>query len=51
VLYGQTAPPERKEPKQRLGKKEAAQLAAQNPDQGSRLGQLMARRQGTELPN
>lgn len=41
MLYGQTAPV--KEPK--LGKKESALVDAKNPDQGSRLGQLMARRQ------
>lgn len=29
----------------KLGKKEAAELAAQNPDPGSSLGELMARRQ------
>jgi hypothetical protein len=49
MLYGQNAPPE-KEPK--LGKKEAAALAAQNPDAGTPLGELMAQRQqGDRRPN
>ena len=49
MLYGQTVQPQKpplapKEPK--LGKKEQALLAAQQPDIGSTLGELMARRQG-----
>ncbi len=44
MLYGQAPPPAAKEPK--LGKKEAALAAAQRPDRGSTLGELMARRQG-----
>ncbi|MPZ41297.1 MAG: hypothetical protein GEU95_25275, partial [Rhizobiales bacterium] len=52
MLYGQTQQPQRqssmKEPK--LGKKEAAALAAQNPDPETPLGDLMARRQQS-LPN
>jgi hypothetical protein len=43
MLYGQNAPPPVKEPK--LGKKEAALLAAREPDTGTTLGELMARRQ------
>lgn len=46
MLYGQTARPQppakAKAPK--LGKKEAALQAAQHPDPGSTLGELMARR-------
>ena len=44
MLYGQTErPAASKAPK--LGKKEAALAAAQQPDRGNRLGDLMARRQ------
>jgi len=53
MLYGHTAKPADSANKAakptKLGKKEAAALAAQNPDRGSVLGDLVARRQG--LPN
>jgi hypothetical protein len=49
MTYGQSAPPEPKEPK--LGKKEQALAAAQQPDTGTSLGELMARRQATDRPN
>jgi hypothetical protein len=49
MLYGQNAPPPVKEPK--LGKKEAALLAAREPDTGTTLGELMARRQQGEKFN
>ena len=52
MIYGHTAKPV--EPAkvakpEKLGKKEAAARAAQNPDRGSVLGDLIAQRQG--LPN
>lgn len=51
MLYGQTQPPgskkDEKEPK--LGKKDQALAAAQQPDTGTRLGELMARRQGGRM--
>lgn len=48
MTYGQTARPEvAKEPK--LGKKEAALVAAQQPDTGTTLGDLMAKRQDETL--
>lgn len=53
MVYGQAAPlptgkqKAAKEPK--LGKKEAAIAAAQKPDVGTPLGELMARRQGTSV--
>jgi hypothetical protein len=50
MLYGQTRPPDAvpaKVPK--LGKKEAALAAAQQPDTGTTLGELMARRQGDAI--
>ncbi|WP_245313826.1 hypothetical protein [Bradyrhizobium elkanii] len=48
MLYGQQRPaaPADKPAAERLGKKDAAIVAAQNPNTGSRLGELMARRQG-----
>lgn len=47
MLYGQTQQPRQQEVKQpKLGKKEAALVAAQNPNTESTLGELMARRQG-----
>ena len=49
MLYGQNTPPKpsKKETKPaKLGKKEEALLAAQQPDTGTTLGELMARRQG-----
>jgi hypothetical protein len=53
MLYGHTAKPAESAAMPakpaKLGKKEAAALAAQNPDRGSVLGDLVARRQG--LPN
>jgi len=51
MLYGQAAAPSKPEKPPRLGKKEAAALAAENPDTGSTLGELMARRQSGERPN
>jgi len=49
MLYGQTARPQQQKPAKepKLGKKEAALAAAQNPDTGSTLGELMAKRQGS----
>ncbi len=45
MIYGQTSRPEA--PKEsKLGKKEAALVAARHPDTGTTLGDLMARRQG-----
>jgi hypothetical protein len=54
MTYGQRsrpqAAPTKKEPK--LGKKEAAELAAQQPDRSTTLGDLMAQRQVDDgLPN
>jgi hypothetical protein len=49
MLYGQPRPAEAKEP--RLGKKEAALAAAQRPDTGTALGELMALRQAPDRPN
>jgi hypothetical protein len=57
MLYGHAARPagsakpatQPKAPK--LGKKEAAAMAAKNPDRSSTLGELIARRQGGRLPN
>jgi hypothetical protein len=50
MVYGQTArprggKPEKPAKQQKLGKKEEALLAAQQPDTGPALGELMARRQ------
>ncbi|MCK1684261.1 hypothetical protein IVA87_33965 [Bradyrhizobium sp. 147] len=51
MLYGQTAPQPRKPDADKpakapkVGKKEAAVIEAHTPDQGSTLGELMARRQ------
>ena len=55
MLYGHAARPagptatQPKVPK--LGKKEAAAIAAKNPDRSSTLGELIARRQAGNLPN
>jgi hypothetical protein len=57
MLYGHAAHPagsakpatQPKVPK--LGKKEAAAMAAKNPDRSSTLGELIARRQCGNLPN
>jgi hypothetical protein len=49
MLYGHTAQladPVKPVKPEKLGKKEAAARAAQNPDRGSVLGDLVARRQG-----
>jgi hypothetical protein len=47
MIYGQTAPPEAKAEKApKLGKKEQALADALEPDTGTTLGELMARRQG-----
>lgn len=52
MLFGQTEQPRKPEKPPKLGKKEAAALAAQNPDSGTPLGELMARRQsGADKPN
>ncbi|ETR75061.1 hypothetical protein X566_20085 [Afipia sp. P52-10] len=48
MTFGQTAPPSQPDKpvkEQKLGKKEAAKVAAHQPDTGSTLGQLMAHRQ------
>lgn len=45
MLYGQAAQPSKPEKPAKLGKKEAAVVAAHQPDRGNRLGELMARRQ------
>lgn len=47
--FGQASPPDRSAPEKKLGKKEAALAAAQKPDAGTPLGELMARRQGEQL--
>lgn len=51
MLYGQTSrPPSPTKPKPiKLGKKEAERQAAQQPDLGTPLGELMARRQGQQV--
>lgn len=52
MLYGQSAPPEK--PKEvKLGKREAALLAAKHPDTGTTLGELIAQRRndGQQRPN
>lgn len=49
MQYGQTSRPPQADKPQKLGKKEEALLSAQKPDPGTPLGELMARRQGTEL--
>lgn len=46
MLYGQAVQPQAPEKPPKLGKKEAALAAAQNPDTGTPMGDLMARRQG-----
>jgi hypothetical protein len=46
MLFGQTSQPRKPEKVTKLGKKEQALVAAQNPDAGSTLGNLMAKRQG-----
>jgi hypothetical protein len=51
MLYGQTGQPPKSEKAPKLGKKEAELLAAQQPDTGTPLGELMAQRQGGERPN
>ncbi|MDB5555408.1 MAG: hypothetical protein JWL86_5392 [Rhizobium sp.] len=45
MLYGQTEQPPKPEPAPKLGKKEAAVVAAHQPDRNSSLGERMARRQ------
>lgn len=50
MLYGQTSRPSDSPVKKlKLGKKESALLAAQQPDIGTPLGELMAKRQGGGL--
>jgi len=51
MLYGQPLVPTPKPKQPKLGKKEAAIAAAQTPDTGTTLGELMALRQGTNRPN
>ncbi|MGJ4888931.1 hypothetical protein ACQR1Y_12095 [Bradyrhizobium sp. HKCCYLRH3099] len=56
MLYGHAAQPSTGKPAKqakppKLGKKEAAIAAAQNPDRGSALGDLIAQRQGSGRPN
>lgn len=55
MLYGQTEQPAKVEKQPKLGKKEAALAAAQQPDRSSSLGERMARRQqagdGSGRPN
>ena len=50
MTFGQSDQPPAATKQPKLGKKEAAALAAQNPDTGSTMGELMARRQQS-LPN
>ncbi len=51
MLYGQTVQPQKPEKPEKLGKKAAQLAAAHHPDTGSTLGDLMARRQGSDRPN
>jgi hypothetical protein len=52
MMYGQSAPPDARAKEPKLGKKEAALLAAQQPDRSTSLGERMARRQHAgEKPN
>ncbi|WP_439399054.1 hypothetical protein ACRQ5Q_16900 [Bradyrhizobium sp. PMVTL-01] len=51
MLFGQTSQPQKSDKPAKLGKKEAALAAAQTPDTGSTLGELMAKRQGDGRPN
>ena len=51
MLFGQTTQPQKPEKVAKLGKKEAALAAAQNPNTESTLGELMAQRQGDGRPN
>lgn len=46
MLYGQKIAPEQKAKEPKLGKKEQMLVAAREPDTGTTLGDLMARRQG-----
>lgn len=48
MAYGQTRPPADEKP-EKLGKKDEAIRAANSPDTGSRLGELMAQRQESRL--
>lgn len=51
MRYGQQRPPENERPQvaEKLGKKDAAVLAANTPDAGTPLGELMMRRQAGPL--
>lgn len=51
MVFGQTSQPQKAEKQQKLGKKDAALVAAQNPNTESTLGDLMAQRQGADRPN
>ena len=51
MLYGQASPPAEKPKEPKLGKKELALAAAQSPDTGTTLGELMAQRQAADRPN
>ncbi len=51
AMFGQMGKPVVPEREPKIGKKEAALAAAQKPDQGTPLGELMARRQSNGLPN
>lgn len=51
MLYGQTSPLKPKEEQKKLGKKEAALVAAHQPNTETTLGDLMAQRQQTGRPN
>jgi hypothetical protein len=51
MLYGQTQQPTKAEKPAKLGKKEAALAAAQQPDRNSSLGERMARRQSGDSGN
>jgi hypothetical protein len=50
MLFGQVSPDRGKKPKAlKLGKKQAERQAAREPDPGTPLGELMARRQGQQV--
>lgn len=51
MQFGQSAPPAKTERPAKLGKKDQALAEALQPNTGSALGDLMARRQGPERPN
>jgi hypothetical protein len=51
MLFGQTAQPQKPDKPAQARQEGAALAAAQNPDTGSTLGDLMAQRQGDGRPN